>query len=314
MDTIAQERFGISLSEACKCAGCEVRIERESQNGKYMIHVGQIHQRPIAEMFYLPSVIKSVARSQNVIYDLLSQLDNPTIIDEHGNPAQIPLFEHKLPLHEFDRMHQTAKKFPRFDFAEREAVNYRVHTDFPKGARSLGYISESYHVPDHIQKGYMEYFKTFTDKSLKDTLRKDQPHLDSFAIDTAIEIIKEFRQQGEAFHTFTLPLQSYKDRFLFANGATALLFLEGKPMQVLSGYNPNLILQFETAQDQAERNKAHNLREDEVVGKAIATQDSLPLIVYGLSHDFSDNIPTDYGVIRISTAFGRFKKMEGEVE
>jgi hypothetical protein len=150
VDTATKERFGVSLYDACEQSHCQVLVEKQSQNGKYIILVGQLHVRPPIEML-TSGLANQVAESQEVIYNTLAQLDNPTVIEEglrREDKRTVPTNAKEAE----KTLHTDTELLMDSDFGMREYQNY---------------IVDKYQLADTFKTKYSYLFSEEQEKNLK---------------------------------------------------------------------------------------------------------------------------------------------------
>jgi hypothetical protein len=302
-DDAARERFGISLSEACAKAGCKIIVQKPSESGKYVINIAQIHGMPgdtAAYALVFPDYVSSMpntVNSQKVAYNFLSQLSNPTVVQEgvDGNEGVEALKYQYSPtsVHDgiymnsfYERAQSSIVNGDEYSFlvGERELYNYKTSID-PRFS-NLPRLDENYDLSK-------------ADDNFRDRLNKETTY-------RPISV--------------RLPFDNDGDKFLYAHGAIGKLLVDGKTLNLLPGDKAT------HSEDCAKKDAANNKysdaeyfndREDFAISQAIYSYDSMPIILYGQAHNLMPNIlktNPDYGVIRIETTDGRSAKILEEVE
>lgn len=297
INSLSKERFGTSLEEACEKAHCSLIVEKESENGKYIIHVGQTHARPPAEMNTV-SAYEALA-SQQVIYTFLSQLDNPVVVNEGDK------FASKSSSYNLEMRYENYKdNILRYNFGEKEFINYCISQD-PKMAH-LEPLNTEYSQKDRLPLLKSIGFSEGVDMKEKineiaegmGVPRKQEEIMKKMLAESISEMTQEY--------SFTLPFPSPKDQLLFAVGAVNTLSIEGKPMTYIIGETPldemgrDVLASIEkTGSDTS----AMNNRDEFASTQAINSGDTLPIVVFGAAHSLLGNLENSpYGLIRIRTS------------
>ncbi|MEN9852299.1 MAG: hypothetical protein RI996_242 [Candidatus Parcubacteria bacterium] len=301
VDSVTRERFGVSIYDVCEQTGCGVNVVRPSTNGKYIIHMGQSHERPPSEVLTGGFEYK-ILESQEIIYNTLLALNNPTVIEEgftNADDRVIPktIEEARGELFVREQIINSQK------FGVKEFQNYIIHR-FNLTEEPL--MDTTYTLPEDMQT------------LLSLTEQASQQELNSINDSNVSRIINrlslriedgEVKKNEQNKFTYKLPFSDNIDQStLFAIGAIYKLQIDGKQMTVLPGETDELNDAASSALARGDSmgfENAQEARDNYAVAAAVKTGDSATIIVYGSNHKLNNNLEQNsasgYGVIEIQT-------------
>jgi hypothetical protein len=300
VDAATRERFGVSIYDVCEQTGCEVVVEKPSANGKYIIHMGQSHKRPPVEML-VSGATNAVIESQEIIYKTLQSLNNPTIIEEGFTDASDRVIP-KTSDEAKGELFVTDQIINSQNFGVKELQNYLIYK-FSITEESP--LDTSYVLPSNMQLllGMAENVS----QGEVNSIRQPEARIIANRILDALQS-GSITKNNSVFSYKTSFSNDVEKSALFAIGATYKLQLDGHKMLVLPGETEVLNSAVRTAveiNNSFAFDKAMEDRDNYAVVAAFQSGDTLPIVVYGAAHDFTDNLEQNnapgYGVIRIKT-------------
>jgi hypothetical protein len=243
-----------------------------------------------------------ILESQEIIYNTLLALNNPTVIEEgftNADDRVIPktIEEARGELFVREQIINSQK------FGVKEFQNYIIHR-FNLTEEPL--MDTTYTLPEDMQT------------LLSLTEQASQQELNSINDSNVSRIINrlslriedgEVKKNEQNKFTYKLPFSDNIDQStLFAIGAIYKLQIDGKQMTVLPGETDELNDAASSALARGDSmgfENAQEARDNYAVAAAVKTGDSATIIVYGSNHKLNNNLEQNsasgYGVIEIQT-------------
>jgi hypothetical protein len=294
IDSLSRERFGVSIYDQCEKSGCQVIVEKPSANGKYIIHVAQVHTRGPREDSQFGYAMP-VAQSQTIIYNLINNLQNPTIVDEGETTGDTSIYRPETSQQSFsDRYNKVTRDIEWADpeslySGARETLNYQI---YKRGGQIRDYETqkgggELLRVYDMITE---EYDSKPVDNRILTKAKKISSDLEYRSImmetvgEDAVQSISSFALNYKTSFKYTSPLEDIRHRTLVALGAAKMVLMDGKQMTYLAGDNTEMLRQGNILIAQGkiispEFRDVSRARNKVALHSAVESKDNMPIII-----------------------------------